>query len=74
MEVEVRLFATFRENRFRTKSIDFPNSSTVQDVVERLEIDLQEVGILLVNGRHTAEEHLLRPGDVVSLFPLVAGG
>ena len=38
-------------------------------------LDLQSLRqVVLVNGRWTKPEHALQEGDVVALFPAVAGG
>ena len=74
MEVEVRLFATLREGRFAQQTVALPDGSRVADLFERLQLSRQQVAILLVNGRDVPPERLLRSGDTVSLFPLLAGG
>jgi len=74
MEVEVRLFATLRQGRFKTAKMDFASGSKVADVLDRLAIAAQDVAILLVNGREALPQRDLTGGDVVSLFPAVGGG
>jgi molybdopterin converting factor small subunit len=34
----------------------------------------EELGIVLINGRHAWVERVLQEGDTLSLFPLVGGG
>jgi len=74
MKVEVRLFATLRRNRFRNQQLDAPEQGTVEEVLCQLHIDSREVAILLVNGKDATIDQRLHDDDVVSLFPLVAGG
>ncbi len=74
MEVEVRLFASLRRDRFRHGKLDVPEEATARDVLDRLRIAPREVAILLVNGYDAAVDRPLRANDVLSLFPLVAGG
>ena len=74
MEVEVRLFATLRQDRFPKRKLDVSEECTVGDVLRQLSIGSQEVAILLVNGQHVTVDHPLHADDVVSLFPLIAGG
>jgi sulfur-carrier protein len=74
MEVEVRLFATLRQDRFREKKLDVSEDCTVGEVLRQLGIGSQEVAILLVNGQHVTVDYHLHTDDVVSLFPLIAGG
>jgi len=74
MRVTIKLFATLREGRFKVESREVPENVTVQDLLASLNIQLQEVAIILVDGRdaHPAQE--LREGNVLSVFPPVGGG
>jgi len=74
MVVQVRLFATLRENRFKNKELEFPEASSLADLLQHLHIAAKEVGILLQNGRHASAESKLAPNDVVSVFPAIGGG
>ncbi len=72
--IEVRLFATFRENRFNERRMDLPEDAQLQDLLQQLDIGADEAGILLVNGDSATPETKLHPGDVVSIFPAIGGG
>ena len=72
--IEVRLFATFREDRFKERRMDFPEDGLIRDLLGQLDIGADEVGILLVNGDSATPETKLHPGDVVSIFPAIGGG
>ncbi len=74
MVVEVRLFATFREGRFKEKQIELGEGSSLGDLLEHLKIPAKEARILLVNGMAVSAEHKLIMNDVVSIFPPLAGG
>ncbi len=74
MQIEVHLFATLREGRFRSKTLELPFGSTVGDVCQQLAIGTGEAAILMVNGSATLREQALEPGDKVSLFPAIGGG
>jgi len=74
MEIEVRLFASFREGRFPQARMEVQNGATPAGLLERLGIQLPDVGILLVNGRHANPEQALADGDSVAVFPPIAGG
>ena len=74
MVVEVRLFATLREGRFKKRQMEFPQRCTFGDLLKHLKIPAEAVGILLLNGRAGSVESLLSPHDVVSIFPSLGGG
>lgn len=74
MRVTVKLFATFREGRFKIENRDCPAGVTCRGIVADLELREEELGIVLVNCRHAPLDQELKEGDTVSLFPLVGGG
>ena len=74
MLVQVRLFATFRKDRFKEKEMDFPEGSTLADILANLKIAEKEARILLVNGISVAPDHKPAPNDVIAIFPPMAGG
>lgn len=79
MRVQVQLFATLAPflppgGRDGAASLDVPDVSTVRDVVRHLGIPGDLERVILVNGNDATPEHCLRPGDVVSVFPPLAGG
>lgn len=72
--VEVRLFAGLRQGRQKIYFMEPDSVKTVQDIMDRLDIQAKEVNILLVNGFHQKPETQVKDEDVVSLFPAVGGG
>lgn len=79
MEIEVKLFATLREylpkgsGQFSCK-MEVDGSTRVQDILLRLKMPEQIPKIILINGVHGKREQALKEGDVLSIFPPVAGG
>ncbi len=47
---------------------------TVGAVAEAIGLEPGAAGLILVNGVHAGLDHVLGPGDQVSLFPPVGGG
>jgi len=74
MTVEVRLFASFRNGRFKTKNVEAEAGYSVGDVLNDLVIPVAQVGILMVNGEDSAFERTLATGDVLAVFPAIGGG
>ena len=79
MEIEVKLFATLRDylprgsTRFSCK-MEIDGETKVQDLLEKLKIPEEFPKIILLNGVHAKKEQTLKEGDVLSIFPPVAGG
>ena len=74
MEIEVRLFAYFREGRGKILRISIDGNTTAMDILNELKIDIKDVAILLVNGIDGKPDYKLQNNDRLSLFPPVGGG
>lgn len=79
MTVGVRLFATLarylpRDHQGDSALLDVAEGSTVGDVAVALGIPADLSRIVLVNDEDAEEGRTLRAGDVVTLFPPLAGG
>ena len=72
--MEVRLFASLRENRDKVVRVDWHEGINGHAVFEVLDISPQAVAIYLVNGVNADLGVPLLESDVVSLFPPVGGG
>ncbi len=74
MQVKVKLFAYFRDNRFMEEVRDLAAHTQVMDIVDDLGIDREEVGVLMINSRHCSFETELKENDVLAIFPVIGGG
>lgn len=72
--IEVRLFATLREGRGKVQHLPAADFSTAGDIIRYLNIPMEEVAILLVNGFHKKTDEPVKADDIVALFPPVGGG
>lgn len=67
------MFATFREGRGKKVYIEMEDA-TVSKILSALNIPIEEVAILLINGRDGEFDRILAEGDYLSIFPPVGGG
>lgn len=74
MNITVKLFASFRTGRFDIKTGDYPEGTTVADIVDSLNLSHSELGIMMINSRHVKLDRQLADGDTLALFPLLGGG
>lgn len=79
MKIEVKLFATFafylpETSAGSSATLEVPTGSTVRQVVTLLEVPDEMPAIILVNGRDADPEQVLEDGDVLAMFPPLAGG
>jgi molybdopterin converting factor small subunit len=79
MRVVVKLHALLRDYRpagstGSTLQLDVSDGATVQSVLDLLGIPRSRVHLAVVNDRQVTSDAALREGDVLRLFPPVAGG
>ena len=74
MVITVKLFAFFREGRFKEEKRAYPDNATVADVIRSLDIDRNEVGVTMINSRHCQLDATPAHGDTVAIFPVIGGG
>jgi molybdopterin converting factor small subunit len=79
VKVEVQLFATLAGYLPEAANgdrviLDMPARSTVMDLKRSLGIPDALECMTVVNGRDVPPEHPLDEGDVLSMFPPLAGG
>jgi molybdopterin converting factor small subunit len=79
LKVAVHLPATLRADlppgtRGDSVVLDVPDGTTVRQVVHSFRIPPELDRLTVVNGRDAAPEQRLIEGDVLSVFPPLAGG
>ncbi len=74
MKVTVKLFAYFRDNRFTEEVHEYPDTTTVSEVIGALGINIDEVGVTMINSRHCLLDTQLKEQDSLGIFPMIGGG
>jgi len=79
MKFKVKLFATFMEHLpegagLEGVTIDMAPGTTLEDVYTRFNLPEKVQKITLANGIHQKASCEVQPGDVISIFPPIAGG
>jgi len=54
--------------------LEIPEGTTIATVLEMLKVPSELKKILIVNGRHSAYDYILKPGDTLAFFPPLEGG
>jgi molybdopterin converting factor small subunit len=72
--MEVRLFATLRENRENTFQADWHEGLDGYALLKSLDIATEDAAIFLINGRHSRFDVPLSADDIIAIFPPVGGG
>ena len=83
MIVKVKLFAMLRSHLppgsdGESVELDVKEGATALNIVETLEIPPQMAHLVMLDGYHLLPEEIqyrpIKPGEVLSIFPPVAGG
>ena len=80
MIIEIKVFSSLRhhiansDKRLDGDKCDIPEGTTVTQVLKMLGIPEEEAQFLLINGRNAKGGSILNKGDVLHVFPLLAGG
>jgi molybdopterin converting factor small subunit len=79
MKIEIKLFANFREflppgSKEYAVVLEAEEGTTVGQILKRLGIPESIPMLTLINGIHRGFEDPLHSGDILSVFPPVAGG
>ncbi|MGD8996506.1 MAG: MoaD/ThiS family protein [Anaerolineae bacterium] len=78
MRITLKLFATFRrylppDSQGDACPLEVPAGTLVAEVLDRFDVPTGG-SVILVNGRTAEPGQVLREGDVVAVFPAMAGG
>jgi len=75
VRVEVRLFAYLRKlSPGGFHDIELAEESTIEDIINILELTEEKSLIIMVNGRREETTTVLQDGDRIGIFPPVGGG
>lgn len=72
--IKVKLFAEFRKGRGKEVDFEYFEGINGKFILNSLKIDESEIAVFLVNGKNKSLDEPLLDGDVVALFPPIAGG
>ena len=74
MEIRVTLSGNLRKYFEEDKRFQLEAPVTVGDLLQHLNIEDGEVGVVAINGELAGKTERLREGDTVQLFPPIGGG
>jgi len=75
MQIKVKLFASLRKQVGQKELEMWINErDKVKDIVQSLRLSEKDNFITMINGVHCKLDQNLNDGDVLSIFPMIAGG
>jgi hypothetical protein len=74
MSIEIELFGQFISNRQRRQIWEIKTPMLIRDVMDRLGLKDEEIGLISVNGVLSEPDELVHPGSRLCFFPPMSGG
>jgi len=74
MRIQVSLYATLKENRLVDAVMEINEGATLRTLLHLLNLQVEDVAIVIVNGKSSTYKQTLHEGDRVTLIPPLAGG
>jgi sulfur carrier protein ThiS len=79
MNVQIKFLATLRKHlpsgsQGNACNVEAPPGTRIMDLLTRYGILVDESVVILVNGLCTDPGQIIKDGDVVTVFPAIAGG
>jgi len=80
MKIEVKLYASL--GRYMPQAalekeknyLEVGEGTTIKALLQNLEVPLETVKLIFLNGIHAKDNEVLKDGDRLGVFPPVAGG
>ena len=79
MNIQIKLFSSLakflpEDTIGKQAPLSVPEKITIVDVLEQLSIPRKMTRLIMVNGVHRRSDYVLQEGDLLSVFPPIAGG
>jgi len=74
MNVFVELFGQFSDHSDRCHTLNLEQPITVGEAAVHLKLDLEQVGLITINGVQSEMDDLLVPDCRLCFFPYIFGG
>jgi hypothetical protein len=74
MQIEIELFGQLLPNAERLQYLDIDHPLSAQEVAELLGLNIEEVGLITINGIQSGKKDLVHPECRLCFFPYMTGG
>ena len=80
MKIELKLYASLSRHmpqallEKKQAYLEIGEGATIKVLLENLEVPLETVKLIFINGVHAKYDDVLKDGDRLGVFPPVAGG
>jgi hypothetical protein len=74
LAVDIEIFGQLALNRPRRRSIEIQIPTTARDLARAVGLDLDEIGLIMIDGVQSDLEDAVPPDSRLCFFPYVSGG
>ncbi len=74
MSIDVELFGQLYQNKQRCQTLNLISPTLIRDVIHKLGLKEDEIGLITVDGVQSEPEDLVHPGSRLCFFPPMSGG
>lgn len=74
MKIEIEVFGQLMQNKQQRQALEVMGSTLIRDVVKKLGLKEEEIGLITVDGVQSELEDLVHPGSRLCFFPPMSGG
>jgi len=74
MGINVELFGQLMQDKQRRQTLEIGSPTLIRDIVNRLGLKEDEIGLIIVDGVQSEPEDLVHPGSRLCFFPPMSGG
>jgi molybdopterin converting factor small subunit len=72
--VDIEVFGQLLPNQPRRRTVELQEPATVRDLAQRIGLDVEEIGLVMVNGIQSELDHSVQPDSRLCFFPYISGG
>jgi len=79
LKIYIKVFAHLRKkypnvNDLNPLELEVNKNTTVEEVIDKLNFKLEEIHLILLNGKKVSKNQLVEENCTISLFPPIGGG
>lgn len=74
MAVDIEIFGQLVHNQARRRSVEIQNPATARELARAAGLDLEEIGLVTIDGVQSSLDDTVRPDSRLCFFPYVSGG
>ena len=72
--VDIEIFGQLLPDQPRRRSIEIQEPATARDLARKIGLDLEEIGLVTIDGVQSGLDHSVQPDSRLCFFPYVSGG